>query len=127
MRKNDYHVVAYSILSYLYDCLKQGEEVRDDFIRLEWYPVKLPTSYRWFIYNGLSEMGYIDTIGWDSSGGWKYGDFCPPGSCIEITGKGIEYLHTNDLMVGIARGFYGEGENAFAKINKNWQHGLITC
>ena len=64
MRKNDYHVVAYSILSYLYDCLKQGEEVRDDFIRLEWYPVKLPTSYRWFIYNGLSEMGYIDTIGW---------------------------------------------------------------
>ena len=120
MRKNDYHVVAYSILSYLYDCLKQGKEPSEDFLRLDWYPTELPLSYRWFIYNGLSEMGYIDTTGWEAGYGWENGNFSPLYNQIKITAKGIDYLYVNDLMVWIAQGFDEDDAELFSKINEGW-------
>ena len=114
MRKNDYHVVAYSILSYLYDCLKQGKAPSDEFLRLDWYPAELPLRYRYFIYEALSERGYIYMSAGNSIN--------PEGISIraEITAKGIDYLYANDLMVWIAQGFDEEDAELFSKINEGW-------
>lgn len=32
MAKDDYYVIVYKILAYLYDCLKQGEEPQSNMI-----------------------------------------------------------------------------------------------
>ena len=123
MVKNDYHVIAYSILSYLYECLKQEKEISEDFLRLDWYPAVLPLSYRLYIYLGLAEAGYIDAAEWVSltkPDDWDNGNFSPLYNQIQITPKGIDYLYTNDLMVWIAQGFDKEDGEQFAKINEGW-------
>ncbi len=38
MTKNDYHVIVYYLLSYLYDCLKRGRPLDGSVIQLEAYP-----------------------------------------------------------------------------------------
>ena len=124
MIKNDYHVVAHSILSYLYDCLKQDKEISEDFLRLDWYPVELPLKYRMYIYLGLAEAGYIDAARWvslTSPGDWDNGNFSPLYDQIQITAKGIDYLHANDLMVRITQGYDEKDGEAFSKINDYWR------
>lgn len=38
MARDDYHVIVYYLLSYLYDCLKKGRPVDKSIIHLEAYP-----------------------------------------------------------------------------------------
>ena len=64
MAKNDYHVIVYYILSYLYHCLKMGETPQIETLSLLDYPAEIPESYGNFIYMELSRQGFISGAVW---------------------------------------------------------------
>jgi hypothetical protein len=60
MAKDDYFVVAYKILKYLYNCLKRDEKVNFDILRAEVFGI--PEKYWNFILVTLSKEGYISVV-----------------------------------------------------------------
>lgn len=78
MLHDDYFVVAYQILSYLYDCLKKGEEPEGSRISSAYFMI--PESYYESIVTDLIGEGYMTKWGW------------------RITHKGICYLFENPMM-----------------------------
>ncbi len=78
MERDDFHVIAAVILTYLYTCLKEGRAVNVGYIT----PLHLviPDAYFDFILSELQAAGYI-----------KEG-------AVGITVKGIEYLQSDDMI-----------------------------
>lgn len=93
MAKDDYHVLAYRILAYLYACLKEGEIPNLDEISYEKFKIK--QSYWNFILLELTDKGYIRGVERVRSIG------SPEDVAIhnlQITGDGVEYLIDNSMM-----------------------------
>ncbi len=92
MAKNDYFVIAYRILAYLYACLKAGEKANVEVISAE----KLGIHNRYWtnILIMLYEGGYISGI--------SVYYVCAEKDIkildINITQKGIEFLQENSSM-----------------------------
>lgn len=59
MAKDDYSVIVYYLLSYLYGCLKKGLSVQSSTALLQEYPVKLPESYVVYILDNTQKEGLI--------------------------------------------------------------------
>lgn len=78
MIHDDYFVVVYQILSYLYDCLKKGEEPEGSRLTSAYFMI--PESYYESIMRNLKEMGYLSEYGFT------------------ITHLGICYLFENPMM-----------------------------
>ena len=57
MAKDDYFVLAYRILSYLYACFKAGERPDMDCISAD--VLHIPVGYWFNIMRSLTEEGYI--------------------------------------------------------------------
>lgn len=96
MARNDYFVLAYRILAYLYDCLKEGNPV--DISRLgNSEELNISCAYWEYIFRHLYEAGYIEGISLFQTVGQQ-----TPAVKIErnvmITPKGIEYLQENSTM-----------------------------
>ena len=83
MAKDDYFVLAYRILSYLYACFKAGERPDMDCISAD--VLHIPVGY-WFYIVGLV---FPASIG--SAVSVKVID-------LRITQKGIEFLQENSMM-----------------------------
>lgn len=103
MAKDDFHVIVYQILAYLYNCLKNGEKVNSE---------KLSKDSEFFIANGRSlderywgyilfqmqQMRLIEGI--EFSGRIDNYSFQKPlryANCM-ITPLGIEYLTDNSFL-----------------------------
>lgn len=111
MSKDDYHVIVYYLLSYLYYCLKHGMQPERNYLSLAEYPVKVNEEYQAFIYTELLREGFIS------------GTICGnvsvlgrgPVSVVKsyegtrITAKGIEYLQHNGTMTKIWEGIKENG------------------
>ena len=98
MSKDDYHVLAYRLLSYLYQCLKNGEEV--DEAQIYWDEAhrtdKGNERYWNYILKHLTDDGYIEGISFLPVLG---GEAKPRiTAAVAITPKGIEYLEENSMM-----------------------------
>lgn len=93
MAKNDYYVIAYRILIYLYECLKCGEEVDKNIISAE--ALHIVPSYWDYIIIHLYEDGYIEGVKVISALGGKCVRIQPE---LQITPKGIEFLQENSTM-----------------------------
>lgn len=96
MAKDDYFVIAYKILSYLYACLKSCEEVDINYIQHDSKYLDIGESYWAYIIEHLIKDGYIEGISIKRSV-----NGCIHISNIEntrITPKGIEYLHTESMF-----------------------------
>lgn len=97
MAKNDYHVIAYRILAYLYACLKQGEKPNLEYLKYDTDDFPIGKDYWYYILTQLFKEGYIDGA-----------VFVPVlGETIKavritdkimITPSGIEYLQNNSAM-----------------------------
>jgi len=97
MEKNDYFVIIYRILAYLYACLKEDAAV--DFGYLSANTKAFPVGERYwnYIFQTLLEEGYIRGV-----------SIVPVAGCadtgvklradLRITPKGIEYLQENSMM-----------------------------
>lgn len=100
MAKNDYHVIVYYILSYLYHCLKAGETPQRVKTELLDYPAEIPGSYRDFIYIELSRKGFISgaVCGKVPIMGKGTVKIVKSLSNLQITAEGIDYLENNSTM-----------------------------
>lgn len=102
MAKNDFHVIAYRILQYLYECMKAGQGPEVDKITANNYEI----NDRYFntIIKELYENGYIDNVHEINVVGCLYTQYKIPPS-ISITLKGIEYL-TDNTFIEKAKKFF---------------------
>ncbi len=97
MARDDYFVIAYRILAYLYACLKEGKPA--DISRLNEDSEELNISCRYweYIFRHLYGDGYIEGVSLLTVAGQQ-----TPAVKIErsimITPKGIEYLQENSTM-----------------------------
>lgn len=92
MAKNDYFVVAYRILTYLYGCFKTGEKPDTSIFGAD--ALNINNSYWVNIIESLCNEGYIKGIMIVNSGGVQGVKLIEP----KITQKGIEYLTENSAM-----------------------------
>lgn len=96
MAKDDYHVIAFRILAYLYDCAKTGEkpdlrELRKSEPILE----ELTDSYWQYVIKHIYLDGYAEGV--------KIGNVVGSSEQVDardivITPKGIEYLENDSIM-----------------------------
>ena len=94
MAQNDYFVIVYRVLKYLYDCLKKGEKPEAEYLVASTY--NIPENY--WIYILLSLINEEYYIKWIMVNHTKEGViFCDLQEAI-ITPKGIEYLFENSLI-----------------------------
>lgn len=63
MVANDYHVILYQILAYLYECLKDGKEVSLDALDKYKADLMLNDKYWEYILKHLVEEGLVEGIG----------------------------------------------------------------
>ena len=93
MAKDDFFVIAYRMLAYLYACMKAGEIPDEDMIS----PEKLKISQRYWnsIVGNLWKAGYIEGVREFSPLGGET-VYVPDG--MVITMRGIEYLQSNSMM-----------------------------
>ena len=98
MAYNDYELIVYKVLKYLYDCLKAGESI--ECVRLTRECYDIPASYWEYILIGLLEDGYIRGItATKTKDGYVFSDLTEA----QITPKGIEYLHENTAFKKVKR------------------------
>ena len=74
MAKDDYYVIVYQILSYLYRSLKEGTEVNPKMLTFDGYLFKINERYWLYIIKNLINDGYID--GCQVAIVWKKRDYC---------------------------------------------------
>lgn len=93
MSKDDYFVLVYRLLDYLYTCLKTGAPV--DYSLLTQTAFGIPQNYLEYLFKRVHEQGLVDGVNVvNRLGSGSTLDI----SDIEITPKGIEYLLENNMM-----------------------------
>lgn len=96
MAKDDYHVIVYQILAYLYQQLKKGKDIDSKKLAYDSNFLSINKKYWTYVMISLLEEGYIKGIVVEET----------LDSVIEIynleecqiTPKGIEYLTDNSTM-----------------------------
>lgn len=100
MAKDDYHVIVYQILSYLYQQLKRGNAADPECLRHEGKLFFIPEKYWEYIIYNLVNDGLVSGIKIRERsfvGGETALDFIGLENA-QITPKGIEYLTDNSFM-----------------------------
>lgn len=92
MAKNDYFVVAYRILMYLYSCFKEGEKPDTSIFGVD--ALNINNGYWVNIMESLWDEGYIKGLMIINSSGVQGVKLID----LKITQKGIEYLTENSTM-----------------------------
>ncbi|AUC92150.1 YjcQ family protein [Streptococcus suis] len=97
MAKDDYPVIVYQILAYLYNCLKKDIAVDTTYLVAQGKLFTINSTYwRFVMYNLLTE-GYIDGITLSKVWGEKY-PLVEGLENIGITPAGIQYLTDNSFI-----------------------------
>lgn len=101
MANDDYFVLAYRLLSYLYACLKSGQE--PDWERLSYGTKDFPIceNYWNYLLKHLLLDGYVEGAALLPAVGSPQKRIGPFGY-LRITPKGIEYLWDNPTMLKMA-------------------------
>ncbi|MBS4462826.1 MULTISPECIES: YjcQ family protein [unclassified Facklamia] len=93
MAKDDYFVIVYQLLKYLYECVKCG--VKPDPEKLTAMYFNVPDNYWAYILISLKDDQYIKGIKTiPTKDGILFSDL----SDLMITPKGIQYLFENSLL-----------------------------
>lgn len=96
MAKDDYHVIVYQILAYLYTQLKAGEPVDEALLKPDSSYLNINTKYWTYIIKNLVEMGLI--TGPVITEPWGRETIISELANTQITPKGIEYLCENSFL-----------------------------
>lgn len=96
MAKDDYFVIAYKLLAYLYSCLKAGEDVDVKLIQYNSEYINVGENYWYYILEHLYKDGYIEGVSIKRAiDDFIYISNMPK---IMITPKGIEFLQRESNM-----------------------------
>lgn len=100
MAKDDYSIIMYYLLSYLYGCLKKGRPVQESTVLLNEYPVKLAESYTVYILDNMQREGLIRGAEIFKVPVLGAGEMRSVRDVtkLEITPEGIRYLTENSTM-----------------------------
>lgn len=93
MSRDDYFVISYKILKYLYQCLKKGTTPREDEISAEAFNIE--PSYWDNIMLDLDEEGYIQGGSIKRALG---GRICISFTNLRISAKGIQHIYENTIF-----------------------------
>lgn len=96
MAKDDYHVIVYQILAYLYTKLKEGEPVDPRMISHDSHYLEINEKYWLYIMENLFKYGYISGI--TVTKAWGNSFFISGLENCEITPLGIEFLCENSFL-----------------------------
>ena len=95
MAKDDYFVIVYQILAYLYQRLKKGEPVEEEALKHESKLFRVNEKYWKYIIINMLNQGYINGITVRK----VWGDVLIEDlGGAQITPAGIEYLCENSMM-----------------------------
>lgn len=96
MARDDYHVIVYQILAYLYVCLKKGEPVDGTQLLPDSKMLNINETYWAYIFENMYSAGLIEGVTVTKAWGGKTAindlDYC------RITPAGIEYVSDNSFM-----------------------------
>lgn len=96
MAKDDYFVIVYKILAYLYTQLKAGAPVDQNIISPDGILCEVNETYWTYIWVNLIDSGYVSGVSYSKAwGGVRIIDNL--GSA-QITPAGIEYLCENNRL-----------------------------
>lgn len=101
MAKDDYFVIVYKILSYLYDCLKNGREPEAAALRHEGKLFRIHPQYWLYIMEHLQGSGYIEGLRITKT--WGKDTVVEDFDCCRITPEGITYLMDNSMLQKVKR------------------------
>ncbi|WP_455257317.1 YjcQ family protein [Peptoniphilus asaccharolyticus] len=96
MARDDYHVIVYQILAYLYVQLKAGEKVNSDLLKAESEYININQVYWNYIIESLNNQGLI--CGVNKTIAWGGDTVIFNIEDIMITPLGIEYLTDNSFL-----------------------------
>lgn len=96
MAKDDYHVIVYQILAYLYTKLKEGEPVDPELLKADSNYLKINEKYWQYIIINLYNCGLITGIVITKASG-RVIIVNNLENC-QITPAGIEYLCDNSFL-----------------------------
>lgn len=96
MAKDDYYVIVYKILAYLYKQLKSGQPIEPEMLKHDGMLFQINKQYWVYIMQNMIDQGYIRGLHETRAGGGYYieGQLA---NC-EITPLGIDYLCNNSLL-----------------------------
>ena len=94
MAKDDYFVIVYKILAYLYMQLKSGQPVDGAMLAAHGGLFDINDAYHAYIVSSLLDEGYITGPRTKALGGKEFLDL----SQCQITPHGIEYIFENSLF-----------------------------
>ena len=103
MAKDDYHVIVYQILAYLYQCLKAGEDIDPKMLGKDspFFIVNgqgLSDRYWCYILYHMQQMGLVSGMVFSGSvDGYAFERPLKWSGCM-ITPMGIEYLTDNAFL-----------------------------
>lgn len=98
MSKDDYAVIVYQILAYLYDCLKKDRKVEGEKIYWNSSPYFAVNENYWkYVIVSMMDQELISGITLTQHWGQEYPIIQDLDSC-RITPKGIEYVCDNSFM-----------------------------
>lgn len=97
MAKDDYHVIVYQILAYLYQRLKKGETADESMLKHDGHLFKIDKSYWAYIIFNMYETGLITGVSFVYIDGLNVPLAAELNECC-ITPAGIEYLCDNTFM-----------------------------
>ena len=96
MSKDDYYVIVYKILAYLYIQLKNGNNIDSNVIKHDGVLFNIPEKYWTYIIVHLYQDGYIENVTINKP--WGNVSVIENIDDIQITPKGIDYLLNNYLL-----------------------------
>lgn len=97
MAKDDYHVIVYQILAYLYQCLKKGTPVDGAKLNYGSELLRINQHYWAYIIYHMQDMELIEGIVFAEIDGMDLPYATRLENC-RITPAGIEYLCDNSFM-----------------------------
>ena len=96
MAKDDYYVIVYQILSYLYSQLKKGKDIEPEKLLHDGTLFNINYDYWVYIMVNMLEQGFIKGVNNANVGNGYY--IVQQLKDIRITPKGIEYLCENSFI-----------------------------
>lgn len=96
MAQDDYFVIVYKILKYLYQCMRAGKRPMADDICHESQLFSIPETYWTQIMEELIDQGYVKGIVKVPMTGRGTGIKINPEAA--ITMRGVEFLQDNSMM-----------------------------
>lgn len=96
MAKDDYFVIVYQILAYLYSCLKDGEDIDPKLLEPDSKYLNINERYWAYIMEHMQEQGFIEHITLKFAMRHQLAQYDL--SRCRITPKGIEYLCENSTI-----------------------------